>query len=271
MRITLSGILKVFVFLFGFSLLLPSCKLVYPEFMFKQKDYQTFEFKEQLVTQYIIKPFDQFTLSIYARDGFRLVDIGGGVISGNNGSGNLNQNIQNGSGSSKGIFYIVDHDGFVRLPVIGELNVAGYTETELERLIAEKVSAYIVDPYVEVRVQNRRCFLFKGSSGSVVTLNQSPTSLLEVIAKSGGITTGLKAYKIKLIRGNLKNPQITIIDLSTIEGMQKSNLIVQTNDIIYIEPRRRYIRDLLRETTIIFSVVSTVTSLYLLGKNIGGK
>lgn len=268
MRITLSGVLKVFVFLFGFSLLLPSCKLVYPEFMFKQKDYQTFEFKEQLITQYIIKPYDQFTLAVYARDGFRLVDIGGGIISGN--SGNTNQNMQL-SGNKGAIFYIVDYDGFVRLPVIGELNVAGYTETELERLIAEKVSAYIVDPYVEVRVQNRRCFLFKGSSGSVISLNQSPTTLLEVIAKSGGITTGLKAYKIKLIRGNLKNPQITIIDLSTIEGMQKSNLIVQTNDIIYIEPRRRYIRDLLRETTIIFSIVSTVTSLYLLGKSIGGK
>lgn len=230
--------------------------------MFKQKDYQTFEFKEQLITQYVIKPFDQFTMRIYARDGFRLVDIGGGSIGDN-------QNTT--TTQAGGISYIVDAEGFVRLPVLGELNVAGYTETELERLIAERVSAYIVDPYVDVRVSNRRCFLFKGSSGSVVTLQQTPTSLFEVVAKSGGISTGLKAYKIKLIRGDLKNPQVTIIDLSTMEGIQKANLIIQTNDIIYIEPRRRFVRDLLRETTIIFSVVSTVTSLYLLGKSIGGK
>jgi polysaccharide export outer membrane protein len=260
MKFQVKSFLKLTLILAALTAMLPSCRLVYPEFMFKQKDYQTFEFKEQLIKQYVIKPYDQFTMTIFARDGFRLVDVGSTV-------GTQSQGMQTG----RGMFYIVDKDGFVRLPVLGELNVAGYTETELERLIAEKVSAYIVDPFVEVRVINRRCFLFKGTSGQVVSLNQSPTSLLEVVAMSGGITAGLKAYKIKLIRGDLKNPQITIIDLSTIEGMQRSNLIVQTNDIIYIEPRRRYVRDLLRESTIIFSFVTTVTSLYLLGRTLSGK
>lgn len=260
MKFQAKNFLKFAFFFIAFAMMLPSCRLVYPEFMFKQTDYQSFEFKEQLIKQYVIKPYDQFTMSIFARDGFRLVDIGSSM------------NVQSqGAQAGRGMFYIVDKDGFVRLPVLGELNVAGYTETELERLIAEKVSAYIVDPYVEVRVINRRCFLFKGTSGQVVNLNQSPTTLLEVIAMSGGVAAGLKAYKIKLIRGDLKNPQITIIDLSSIEGMQRSNLIVQTNDIIYIEPRRRYVRDLLRESTIIFSFVTTVTSLYLLGRTLSGK
>lgn len=260
MKFQVKSFLKLTLILVVLTAMLPSCRLVYPEFMFKQKDYQTFEFKEQLIKQYVIKPFDQFTMNIFARDGFRLVDVGSTL-------GAQAQGMQTG----RGMFYIVDKDGYVRLPVLGEMNVAGYTETELERLIAEKVSAYIVDPFVEVRVINRRCFLFKGTTGQVVSLNQSPTSLLEVVAMSGGITAGLKAYKIKLIRGDLKNPQITIIDLSTIEGMQRSNLIVQTNDIIYIEPRRRYVRDLLRESTIIFSFVTTVTSLYLLGRTLSGK
>jgi polysaccharide export outer membrane protein len=260
MKYFIKSILKVLIITVIISLSLPSCKLVYPEFMFKQKDYQTFEFKEKLINEYVIKPFDQFTIAIFPRDGFRLLDIGGvgGVIQ--------SQLLQIGGG----MFYIVDKEGFVRLPVLGELNVAGYTETELERIIAEKISVYIVDPFVEVRVTNRRCFLFRGVSGQIVALNQSPTTLLEVIAGSGGISQGLKAYKIKLIRGDLKNPQITIIDLSTIEGMQRSNLIVQTNDIIYIEPRRRYIRDLLGETSVLFSFITTITSLYLLGRTLSG-
>ncbi|MCS6819213.1 MAG: polysaccharide biosynthesis/export family protein [Chitinophagales bacterium] len=229
--------------------------------MFKQKEYQTFEFRDKLIKEYVIKPFDQITVAVFSRDGFNLIDIGGGRVG--------PQNFLNLTGGL-GIFYIVDYDGYVTLPVIGDLNVAGYTERELERLIAERMSVYIVDPFVEVRVTNRRCFLFKGITGSVVPLNQSPTTLLEVIAQSGGISAGLKAYKVKLIRGDLKNPQITVIDLSTIEGMQKSNLIVQTNDIIYIEPRRRFVRDVLSETTVLFSIVSTITSLYLLGKSLSG-
>ena len=69
--------------------------------------------------------------------------------------------------------------------------------------------------------------MFKGSSAAVVGLNESPTNLFEVIAKSGGIGNDLKSYKIKVIRGDLKNPQITIVDLSSLEGMRNADLIVQ--------------------------------------------
>jgi len=233
--------------------------------MFQQGKYQSFELQEKMVDQYVIQPFDQITIGVYSRDGFKLIDVLG--------SGGQNVNIgavgSNLAGRG-GVDLIVDKDGYLRIPVIGELNVKGYTETELERLIAERMSAFIVSPFVEVRVTNRRCFLFNGFSASVVPLNNVPTSLFEVIARSGGVGQNIKAYKIKIIRGNFNNPQIYIIDISTIEGMQKANLIVQSNDVIYLEPRRQYIRDILRETSIIFTIVNSVTSFYLLGKGLSG-
>jgi polysaccharide export outer membrane protein len=72
--------------------------------------------------------------------------------------------------------------------------------------------------YVIIKVTNRRVFVFKGGGGLVVNLNESPTSLIEVLAKSGGLDRTLKAYKIKIIRGDLKNPEVQLVDLSTIEG-----------------------------------------------------
>ena len=250
---------------------MPSCKLVYPELMFQQGKYQSFELKDKLVDQYVIQPFDQLSFAVYSRDGFKLIDVLGSggqqvVVGGGLGLAGVG-----GMQQRSPVDYFVDKDGYVRLPVLGEVNVKGYTETELERLLTEMMSAFVVNPFVDARVVNRRCFLFRGSDGSVVNLNNQPTNLFEVIARAGGIAQNLKAYKIKVIRGNFNNPQIFVVDLSTIEGMQKANLIVQSNDIIYIEPRRRFVRDILRETTIIFSVVSTVTSLYLLGRNLSGK
>lgn len=243
----------------------PSCKLIYPGLMFQQGKYQSFELQEKLVDQYVIQPFDQLSIAVYSRDGFRLIDVlGSGGQSINIGAGG------NNLAGRGGVDLIVDKDGYLRIPVIGELNVKGYTETELERLIAERMSAFIVSPFVEARVTNRRCFLFNGFSASVVSLNNVPTSLFEVIARSGGVGQNIKAYKIKIIRGNFNNPQIYIIDISTIEGMQKANLIVQSNDIIYLEPRRQYIRDILRETSIIFTIVNSVTTFYLLGKGLSG-
>jgi polysaccharide export outer membrane protein len=108
--------------------------------------------------------------------------------------------------------------------------------------------------------------VFKGSSAAVVSLNQGPTSLLEVIAKSGGIGNDLKAYKIKILRGDLKNPEIIDVDLSTIQGLQNANLIVQTNDVIYIEQRLRYLSGVLREITPIVSLIGTTTTIIVLVK-----
>ncbi|HLP20683.1 MAG TPA: polysaccharide biosynthesis/export family protein [Chitinophagales bacterium] len=224
--------------------------------MFKQKDYQYFELAKKEVDEYVIKKGDQFSLQIYSRDGFKLIDI---VASTSN------------SQNSTMVNYLVDNEGFAKLPIIGQFYVSGYTQSELERVMEEKYSNIFVDPYVIITVSNRRAFVFKGSTASVVSLNSAPTNLFEVIAKSGGIGNDLKAYKIKVIRGDLKNPQISVIDLSSIEGMRNADLIVQSNDIIYLEPRRRPASDVLREFAPIMAWASTILTTIALIKAFSGK
>jgi polysaccharide export outer membrane protein len=89
--------------------------------------------------------------------------------------------------------------------------------------------------------------LFSGAAGSakVVPLPYQNMNLLEVLAISGGIPITGKAHRIKLIRGDLKNPQIFLIDLSQIENLKKSDLIVQGDDIIYIDFRNDFAQNLL--------------------------
>jgi len=244
------GLLSVLILLS-----LPSCKLFYPNMMFKMKDYQYFELAQKQIDQYIIQPGDVISVRIYARDGFKLIDV-------INAQAGMIMNVQ--------INYLVDNEGFVRLPVINELFVKGYTEKELQRVLADKFAGLFVDPFVMVTVENRRAFVFKGSSASAISLNGAPTNIFEVIAKAGGLANNLKAYKIKLIRGDLKNPQVFLIDLSTLEGMRKADLIVQSNDIIYIEEKRgSIVSAVLGELSPYLSAITTVTTIILLARNFG--
>ena len=249
--------------------------------MFKQKDYQFYELAKKKIEQYVIEPGDQFTLQVYSRDGFKLIDVLSSSAGANvNGSGAANVGGSTGNttgtagptaagGSVLGVTYLVDHEGYANLPVLGEFYVKGYSETELERILEEKYSKLFVDPYAILKVVNRRVFVFKGSTGAVIGLNEAPTNLLEVIARSGGLEQNLKAYRVKLIRGDLKNPQIQLIDLSTLEGVRKAELIVQSNDIIYIERRKKIVTDVLLELTPLFTLASLITSTVVLIKAFG--
>ncbi len=239
--------------------------MFYPNKMFQQKDYQFFEFAKKKISEYSIESGDKLSLQVFSRDGFKLIDVFGGGLTGGT---SASEGSSGGSGSSD-VSYTVDKDGFVKLPVLGDFYVKGYSHRELENVLAQKYSNLFVDPYVIIKVVNRRVFLFKGSGGSVITLNESPTSLIEVLAKSGGVDLTIKAYKIKVIRGDLANPTVQIIDLSTLEGIRNADLTMQPNDIIYIEERRRIARDVLREISPIISGFSLIVTTIFFIKSFG--
>lgn len=253
----------LYIIIVFISVVFSSCKVMYPNRMFKQGNYEYFSVGREALKEYTIAKGDLLTLKIYSRDGFDLIDVlpnetGGGVSGGSqNQSSSTNKNLQT---------YLVEEDGFVRLPLFGRTYVVGKTENELEDYIEERCRAIFNEPFAILKVNNRRAFVFKGSTADVISLNEAPTSLLEVIAKSGGLSGNLKAYKIKIIRGDLKNPEIFTVDLSTIEGLRNGELIVQANDVIYIEERTRYINGILREITPVLSLVATTTTVIALIK-----
>ncbi len=247
-----------------------SCKLFYPNQMFKQKDYQYFEFAHKQMEEYLIEPGDQLSLQVYSRDGFKLIDVlGGGVSSTGGTNGSPQSGGAGGAASTNQTTYLVDKEGFAKIPILGDYYVKGYSHAQLEKELAQKFASLFVDPFVIIKVKNRRVFVFKGITGAVVPLNESPTSLIEVLAASGGLSQSLKAYKIKIIRGDLKNPEVQLVDLSTLEGLRTAELTLQPNDIIYVEDRKRIVRDALLEATPVFSAVTTLASFILLIKTLG--
>ena len=120
-----------------------------------------------------------------------------------------------------------------------------------------------------VGVRNKHVTIFTGGesgSGKIIPLSHDKTNLIEVLAAAGGINDG-KAKKIKIIRGNLSNPQIYSIDLSKLSTMVQSNLYLKPNDIVYVEPRNRYSQKILSELVPYLSVITSFIVVYFLIKN----
>jgi polysaccharide export outer membrane protein len=216
------------------------------------KGYKYSDFPTSQLVVYKIAPNDILSFQIFSNDGFKLIDVS--TIS--EGGGGGAQYLQSGAA---GIRYHVEFDGTVKMPLLGHVSLQGLTVREAESFLEEKFASFYNKPFVLLEVTNRKVTIFPGNEGAarVVPLQNENTTLLEGLALAGGISNVGKAYNIKLIRGDLKNPQVYLIDLSSIEGMKQADLVLQSNDIIYIEPTIRIDKQIIGEILPYLTFITT--------------
>lgn len=248
-------------FLFLTVMLSSSCnKTLNPSIMFQTPSDFNYTIDNTIANvEYRLSPYDIIEFSIYSNDGEKLLERSIAASS-TTGPASLGTQVVN----EQGVKYMVDMEGLVKLPQIGRIKLKDMTIREAEKFLEEKYSQFIKKPFAILKVTNRRVIVFTGSGGmgSVVNLENENTTLIEALARAGGITTTGKARKIKLIRGDTHNPQVQLIDLSTVEGMKQSNLMLQANDIIYVEPVPRISQGILAEITPIASIIASGLLIY---------
>ncbi|MBN2669406.1 MAG: polysaccharide biosynthesis/export family protein [Bacteroidales bacterium] len=204
---------------------------------------------EESKPEYIIHPYDKLSIKVYTNKGDRLIDVKGEL-----------KNMQDP------IIYSVEHDGQVKVPTIGRINLAGLTLRQAETLLEESYKAYYNDPFVFIQVTNKRVIVFNsGSSGGhVVNFDNENYTLIEALAEAGGISDVGKAYKIKLLRGDLNNPEVYTFNVRKLKDIKSVNFQLQANDIIYVEDRPRYGSKVLQEVMPYLTLFTSVFTVYLL-------
>ena len=210
-----------------------------------------------------LAPGDRFSFIFGTNNGEKIILSQSGVSNSVSGGaqtnfGNQIQNRQNA------MTYLVRQDGTSNIPVIGIIPVSGKTIVELEDEIRILLSENYINPFVQIRVTNQRVIIFPGKGDAqVVGISNANTSLLEAIALAGGIRDEGRANSIKLMRKtNNGEREIYKIVLSTIDGLKNAQMIVQSNDYIYVDFKPRIASSFLTEITPWLSVMSTALLTY---------
>ncbi|MCB0402245.1 MAG: polysaccharide biosynthesis/export family protein [Flavobacteriales bacterium] len=222
-----------------------------------KKDYQFDPPPQEREAEYVVSPSDILEFQLYTNDGSVLVDL------------TAIKEEKSSIGSPINPQYLVEFNGNVRLPLIGNLDVKGKTIRELETLLEETYSKYYIKPFVKLKVANKRVTVFPGGSGQakVVPLLNNNMRIIEALGAVGGLTPLAKAKRVKLIRGNLSNPQVFLFDFSTLEGLQESDFVLQANDIIYVEPRSDYFQQLIRDVAPVVGLLTSTITLIVVIQN----
>lgn len=213
---------------------------------------------------YIIRVNDYLDVKVYTNKGERLVDPNQEMAKQLGGGGTVTADTK-----EEGPKYLVEKDGSVRLPLLGYIKVDGFTLHQLDSTLHSMYSDFYEDAFVMSKVVNRRVFVLGNAGGKtevvgkVIPLQNENMSVIEVLTLAGGLDYLAKSHKIRLLRGDLHNPNVYIIDLSTIEGVRRSQLNVQPNDIIYVERQRRVLSQILTEVTPVIMLINTVLLIYI--------
>jgi polysaccharide export outer membrane protein len=238
------------------TLFFASCN-INPSVMFRVPSSYEYDVDQTIGNvEYRVSPNDIVSMSVYTNDGFKLIDLTASAesVMSRGGAGMNNMSFQ----------YLVEPDGNMKLPIIGKLKLAGLTIREAEKFLETQYANFYNKPFVVIRIVNRRVTVFPGTGGSgrMVNLDNESTTVIEALALAGGITNTGKARKIKLIRGDLRNPRVILIDLSTIEGLKQGNLLLQANDIIYVEPVPRISQEVLTQIAPIVGILTSFALIY---------
>ena len=143
-----------------------------------------------------------------------------------------------GTAASAPTSFRVEADGGVVLPVLGKVMVAGLSRAEARQKIQDAYKQSLLkDPIIELSIVNLKVTLLGefGSQGQFL-LEDDHTSLMDIIGKAGGISAKADPKTLKIIRGDRSNPEIIYINLKNINSLGNPKLILQNNDILYIEP-----------------------------------
>lgn len=190
------------------------------------------DYHDEMVFENIIAPNDRVAIMVYnqsAAGGNQLTSM---IVSSSVGGGGAGEQANETLGS------LVTQDGSVRLPLIGKQKIAGLTEDEASSFLIDQYKKYVRNPYVTVSIMNQRIFVLgEVRAPGVVAVTNGTMNLIEAIARTRDLTDYADRTSIKIIRGDLRKPEVRVIDLTQMSAISISSLYLKPNDIVYVEPR----------------------------------
>lgn len=212
--------------------------------------------------EYIIKTFDNLYVNIMTMDPEvnQLFNLSaGGTASGTyQNYGDQTSQYING--------FMVNRDGFIVLPVIGQVSLVGLNLEEARNSITEKAEEFLKEPVVKVKVLNFKVNV----TGEVRNPNlyynyDGNLNIMDAISKAGGITEFADLNNVLVIRNIQNSSKTYTLNLTDKSIYYSEAFYLQPNDLVYIKPdKNKRMRENTATYSLFLSTISTMLVVFTL-------
>lgn len=178
------------------------------------------------------------------------------------------------SGSEEGgirpeqLNYLVDKNGEIDFPVIGNIKIEGLSPSETRELLKEKLKDYLKDPIINIRIRNFTVTVL-GSVNRPGTypINGEQVTIMEALGYAGDINIKGRRDNIMVVRDFDGTKVYNRINLNSKDALKSPVFYLTQNDVVYVEPNKsgKTQSSLDQRATIAISIISTlITSAVIL-------
>ncbi len=167
--------------------------------------------------------------------------------------------------------YLVNVDGNISFPVLGDIKVEGYSRQYIEDYLKTELIKYVKDIVVDVRIMNFKVTVIgEVKKPGVYKIDDERVTLTEAIALAGDLTEDANRHAITIIREENDVQKVANIDLTTSDIYSSPFYYLKQNDLVYIQPSKKGVvkTGFVSDISILLSIVSVMLSTVILITNI---
>jgi len=197
------------------------------------EDQVTVQGAPALPKEHIIRPNDNLYISVKTINPeineLFTTSSGGEAASGNKFESEAGQHI-NG--------YQVDNQGYIILPIIGSVELAGLTLKQAQAEVQRKADEYLKDANIQVKLLNFKVSVLGevNKPGVYYNYNNSLT-ILEGIGLANGITEYAGLKDVSVVRQTGEGTKSFKLNLTKKNVLDSEAFYLQPNDVVYIRPQ----------------------------------
>jgi len=186
----------------------------------KQREINSLPAQVVLMTEYKIGPHDRLQITVWEHP--ELNDPGGEKI------------------SPELAGKMVQDDGMLYYPYVGNVQVQGKTTNEVRELLSQGLSKYFKKVKLDVRVlsfqSHRAAVVGQVKMPGIQAMTETPMTITEAISRAGGVTEDADMSNVTLARDG-KLYKIDVLRLYE-KGGAEQNLLLKDGDVLNVSDRK---------------------------------
>lgn len=161
--------------------------------------------------------------------------------------------------------YLVSDSGYIMMPVLGEVKVAGLTTAQAHNIVIMALKPYLSEANANLRVVNFKISVLGDvNRPGIYSTENERLNVVQALSLAGDLTVTANRHDLLLIREVNGKREFITLDLTSSKLFQSPYYYLESNDALYIQPDKEKYASVSASSRTIPIVISTISVIAII-------